>query len=263
MSEPLLLERRDDAAWLILDRPDARNALSRELIAALTRAVDALGAELAANAAAVRAVVVTGRGTAFCAGADLKERLGMSREETRELLSELGDLMDGLAALPVPIIAAINGPALGGGLELALACDLRVAARGATLGLPEAHLGIIPGAGGTQRLTRLVGPALAKEMIFTGGRIDAETAQALGVVNHVVDAPELPQQVALLLQRLGAVAPLAVREAKRAIDDGQGLPLRTALALERRCYDVVLETADRDEGLRAFAEKRPPIYRGK
>jgi methylglutaconyl-CoA hydratase len=259
---PILVEeRRGAAVWLTLSRPGAANALSRAL-------VRELGARLAAVPSTIsselRAVVLTGgSGRAFSAGADLKERLTMSRDDTRAFLDELGAVVDVLAALPVPTIAAINGAALGGGLELALACDVRLAAEAAELGLPEARLGIIPGAGGTQRLARVVGVARAKELILTGRRIDAATAREWGLVSRVMPAVELAAATERMVEEIAACGPLAVAEAMAAIDGGAALPLGEGLALERRRYEVVLASADRDEGLRAFAEKRPPVFQGR
>ena len=244
--------------WLTLSRPEAANALSRPLIDELSTAIGGLSED-----SAVRAVVITGAGKAFCGGADLKERLAMSADETRAFLDELGGLLSTLSSLSCPVIAAINGSAYGGGLELALACDLRLAAETAMMGLVEVRLGIIPGAGGTQRLARLVGVARTKELIFTGRRFDARAAERMGVVNAVVPLDELEEAVAELVEEIAAGAPLAVARAKAAIDGGIALTLAGGLALERRCYEVVLGSADRNEGLRAFAEKRAPSFEGK
>jgi methylglutaconyl-CoA hydratase len=255
----VLVERRGAIAWLILNRPDAANALSRALVAALR-------AELAALAGQpeLTAVVLTGAGEkAFCAGADLKERLGMTLDETRAFLDELGALVQTIENFPRPVIAALSGAAFGGGLEIALACDLRLADESATMGLSEVRLGIIPGAGGTQRLSRLCGIATAKELILTGRRIDAHAALNLGLVSQVVAKSELRAAVAALCSELAAAGPLALAAAKRAIDAGFGKPMHEALAIERACYEGVLGSQDRNEGLRAFAEKRPPRYQGK
>jgi len=261
----ITVERRGDAAWLTLARPGAMNALSRGLVGDLGAAVRALRAD----AAPPRALVVTGGGErAFCAGADLKERRAMSLDDTRAFLTLLNATLNELAAFPAPVIAAINGVAFGGGLELALACDLRVAAARAELGLLETRLGIIPGAGGTQRLARIAGVAVAKELILTGRRISAARALELGVVNQVVDAEagKLVAAVDALVAEIAACGPLAVAQAKRAIDGGWGaaaLPLPDGLALERASYEVVLASEDRVEGLAAFGEKRPPVYKGR
>jgi enoyl-CoA hydratase/carnithine racemase len=256
---PLLtVERRGSAAWLTLSRPEAANALSRALVGELSTAVGRIEGD-----PSVRAVVITGAGHAFCAGADLRERRGMTAEDTLVFLDELGGTLSMLAALPCPVIAALNGAAFGGGLELALACDMRIAAEGVMMGLIETRLGIIPGAGGTQRLSRIVGVAHAKELILTGRRFDAATAWNMGLVTQVVPAVDLHRAATLLVNEIGVCGPLAVAQAKAAIDGGIALTLAGGLALERRCYEVVLASQDRDEGLRAFAEKREPIFQGK
>jgi methylglutaconyl-CoA hydratase len=256
---PVLVDVRDGVGFLTLNRPAAANALSVALVRALAEALARLRHD-----AAVRAVVLTGAGErAFCAGADLKERRAMSLDETRTFLGELGAVADGLAAFPRPVLAAINGAAFGGGLELALACDVRLAADSAELGLVETRLGIIPGAGGTQRLARVAGVAVAKELVFTGRRLGAARARELGVVSHVVPAAELVAAAATLAAEMAASGPLAVAQAKRAIDGGLEGSLAEGLALERACYDVVLTSEDRNEGLAAFAEKRPPAFKGR
>ncbi len=247
------VEERGLARWIVMDRPDARNAFSRALVDDLRAAV--------ADARSARLVAITGAGDkAFSAGADLKERKGMSREETVRFLGDLNSLMNEVAALPGLTVAAVNGAAFGGGLELALACDVRVAAATAQLGLTEVTLGIIPGAGGTQRLARLVGPARAKELIALGRRMTAAEALRFGVVGEVGDLGAI---VARFAEEIARAAPLAVAAAKRAIDEGAHLALADGLAVERRCYESTLATEDRAEGLAAFAEKRPPRFTGR
>lgn len=258
----VIVERCGSTAWLTLNRPRVANALSRGMVATLRAELANLAD--AATLAELTSVVLTGiAGKVFCAGADLKERLTLSVEETRRYLDDLGALVNAIADFPRPVLAAISGPALGGGLELALACDLRIAEAGASLGLAEVRLGIIPGAGGTQRLSRLCGLAAAKELVLTGRRIDASRALALGLVSEVVPVGELRAAATRIADELAAAGPIALAQAKRALDHGLGLPLGDALALERRCYEVVLASEDRDEGLRAFAEKRPPRFRGR
>jgi enoyl-CoA hydratase/carnithine racemase len=255
----ITVEQRAGAAWITLNRPSAMNALSRQMLIELAAAIRALRAD-----PAVRVVVVTGAGDkAFCAGADLKERRTMSLDETRAFLIELNALLDEVTKFPAPVIAAINGAAFGGGLELALACDFRLAAESAEMGLPEVRLGIIPGAGGTQRLARIAGVPVAKELILTGRRISAHRAFELGVVSLVVAPGELIAAVERLAAEIAECAPLAVSEAKHAIDVGPSLTIADALALEHACYEVVLASEDRDEGLAAFAEKRAPVFKGK
>jgi enoyl-CoA hydratase/carnithine racemase len=175
-------------------------------------------------------------------------------------LGDLNALMNEVAALPGLTVAAVNGAAFGGGCELALSCDLRVMAPEAQIGLTEVTLGIIPGAGGTQRLARLLGPAKAKELILLGKRLSAAEALAAGLASQVGDPAAI---VARLAQEIEGAAPLAVAAAKRAIDEGIALPLAGGLAVERRCYETTLDTEDRREGLAAFAEKRKPVYRGR
>jgi methylglutaconyl-CoA hydratase len=254
------VERDGRVAWVTLDRAEAANALSKALVADLDATLQAFAHE----DEPLPVLVVTGAGEkAFCAGADLKERRAMSLDETRSFLRDLNAAVDALAAYPQPVIAALNGAAYGGGLELALACDIRIAAQGIELGLPEVRLGIIPGAGGTQRLARACGLAVAKELILTGRRIDAARAEALGLVSAVVPAAELRAEALRWATELATAGPLAVAQAKAAIDEGWGQPLDAALAVERARYDVVLTSEDRNEGLRAFAEKRKPNFTGK
>jgi methylglutaconyl-CoA hydratase len=257
MASTVRVERDGRIAWVTLDRPDAANALSQALVRDLAAALAQLRAD-------PPVVILTGAGEkAFCAGADLKERRAMSLDETRTFLKDLNDTVDALAAFPQPVIAALNGAAYGGGLELALACDLRIAAQGIEVGLPEVRLGIIPGAGGTQRLSRLCGLAVAKELILTGRRIDAARAQSLGLFSAVVPPAELRAEALRWATELAQGGPLAVAQAKRALDEGWGQPMVAALAVERACYEVVLASEDRNEGLRAFAEKRKPSFTGK
>lgn len=258
--EPLLVERRDGLAILTLNRPDRRNALSRELLARLGE----VGATLAVDPS-VRAVVVTGAGDrAFCAGADLKERQQMSHAEIRTQLVRYETQLGWLAAPRFPTVAALNGAALGGGLELALCCDLRVAVRSAELGLPETSLAIIPAAGGTQRLVRVLGEARAKELILLARRVSASEALQMGLVHRVVDDPSsLLSETLSLIQPILDGAPIAQRAALEAIAAASDLPLTEGLAFERQCYEACLTSEDRREALRAFAEKRRPKFTGK
>jgi enoyl-CoA hydratase/carnithine racemase len=258
----VLIERRGRAAWLRLNRGEAANALSRALVAELHTAID----RLAKNAEVdqlTAVVLASADGRAFCAGADLKERLAMSLDEAREFLDALGALVQAIADFPRPVIAALSGSTMGGGLEIALACDFRIAHESAGMGLSEVRLGIIPGAGGTQRLARVCGISVAKELILTGRRITAAEALRLGVVSQMVSGADLEKAIEALCLELASAAPLAVAAAKRAIDRGYDNPMPEALKIERACYESVLATDDRNEGLRAFAEKRPPRFQGK
>jgi methylglutaconyl-CoA hydratase len=258
----VLVERRGRAAFVTLNRADAANALSKALVSSLEAVFKEL-AGLLKQGDDLRVVVLTGTGKAFSAGADLKERRAMTLEQTWGFLDELNRLMNLVAAFPRPVVAAINGAAFGGGLELALACDIRIAADTAELGLTEVKLGIIPGAGGTQRLARIASAAAAKELILTGRRVRAQRAYALGILSEVVPAEDLAAAAAKLADEIAAAGPLALAAAKRAIDGGDGLPLAEGLALEAACYEEVLASDDRNEGLAAFAEKRPPDFKGK
>ncbi|XP_040466703.1 enoyl-CoA hydratase domain-containing protein 2, mitochondrial isoform X1 [Falco naumanni] len=203
----------------------------------------------------------------FCAGADLKERAKMDDEEVGYFVKRLRNLMDEIAALPVPTIAAIDGYALGGGLELALACDLRVAASSAKMGLIEATRGLLPGAGGTQRLPRCVGIGLAKELIFTGRQIDGEQAASVGLVNHAVpqnsEGDAAYQRALTLAEEILPQAPFAVKMGKLAINRGMEVDIASGMAIEGMCYAQNIPTRDRQEGMAAFREKRPPRFIGK
>jgi len=256
----ITLTRSGSAAIVTLNRPDRRNALNRAAVLDLGR----LGRELSADPG-VRATLVTGAGErAFCAGADLKEREGMSEAEVREMLDLYRSELAWLGSAPFLVVAALNGPALGGGLEVALACDLRTAAQNAVLGLPETSLGIIPGAGGTQRLPRLVGVPRALELVLVGRRLNAEEALAWGLVNRVAPAGSalVDDTLAWLAPVLDG-APLAMRAALEAVRAATSLPLEAGLDAERRAYELCLTSDDRREALRAFAEKRPPVFRGR
>ncbi|HEY1100087.1 MAG TPA: enoyl-CoA hydratase-related protein, partial [Myxococcota bacterium] len=208
-------------------------------------------------------LIIAGNDKAFCAGADLKERKGMSPTEVRAFLRRIKGIMDLVERVPMPTIAAIEGVAFGGGCELALACDMRVLGKGATIGLTECALGIIPGAGGTQRLPRLIGPAKAKELIFTARKLDADAALAVGLANHVVAAGNALARALELANEIAGTAPIAVEAAKAAIDGGLSTGISEGLLLEARAYEVTLYTEDRKEALAAFAEKRKPVFHGR
>lgn len=242
---------------LVLDKPPV-NALGRELVDDLLAASAAL-----ARDGEARCVVVRSAGKHFCAGADLKERQGMSLDDVRAFVPRLAAACNALADLPMPTVAAVHGTAAGGGCELALACDFRILADDATIGLRETALAILPGAGGTQRLPRLAGPAVAKRWIFTARMQTAAEALADGVAQQVVPAAGLEAGALALAGEIAANGPVAVRLAKQAVDAGDGLPLPRALTLEWECYQGVLGTRDREEALAAFAEKRPPRFEGR
>jgi len=250
----------DDLCTLKICRGKSLNAINRQLLRDLSRELDSI-----ARTPKVRAVIITSEGeTAFCAGADLKERKGMTLDETREFVTTIGQVFRQLELTPVPTIAVMNGVAFGGGLELALACDFRVAVANARMGLTECQLGIIPGAGGTQRLPRLIGPSKAAEMIFTAKVVDAYLAQQLGLVNYVEHSVKSALDRAEdIVKGIKRCAPLSVRAAKAAMQKGADMTMDDALKEEYRNYATLIETEDRVEGLRAFAEKRKPVFVGR
>ena len=255
----ILVEQRGSALWITLNRPDVRNALSRAVNLELQQLATSL-----ATRGDVRAVVITGAGDkAFCAGADLKERRGVPAAESGSFIDAISGAINRIGELRKPTICALNGSAYGVGLELALACDLRIAVAGIELGLTEVRLGIMPGAGGTQRLPRLIGEARAKEMILLGRKIPVARALEIGLVNQVVARDGLRAAVDAICTEIETCAPLSVGSAKSAIERGYGRSLEDGLVIERECYDVTLVSADRDEGLAAFAEGRPPRYQGR
>ncbi len=261
MSEEVIVsERRGRIAVWTINRAARSNALSREVLLEFGKLARATVAD-----PAVRAIVITGSGDkAFCAGADLKERQGMTENDIRVQVELYRSELGPLDRSPKPVIAALNGVALGGGLELALVCDLRVAIDTAVLALPETTLGIIPGAGGTQRLTRLVGAARAKEMILLGRRISAEQALEWGLVNRVVPkGTALIDDVLAWIEPITDGAPLAQAAALEAIDRADDTSLEMGLELEKVSYDKVLVSEDRREALVAFAEKRKPEFKGR
>lgn len=248
----------DGICTITLNRPDQLNALNGELVDFLWHTFYELAYE-----DDVRVVILTGSTEkAFCVGADLKERKTMTPLQVRKRIDDYGRCFAAIEQLPKPVICAINGYAFGGGLELALTADLRIMREDTRIGLTELKLGIIPGAGGTQRLPRLIGQARAKEMIFTAARIDGPQALAWGVVNHITSAQELiPKARALATQMLDC-APIAMAQAKLAIDAGMQTDLETGLRLESRAYAVTIPTQDRIEGLEAFAQGRKPQFKG-
>lgn len=253
------LELRESSALIRLARPEKLNALTRHMKQELRRML----AELAENRD-VRAVIITGAGgRAFCAGTDIADLAQLEEDNAKEFAEEGQQLAERLEHLPVPVIAAINGIAAGGGTELALGCHLRLASRNAQFSLPEIKLGIIPGYGGTQRLIRAIGAGRAFEMILTGKSISAEEAERLGLINRVVEPERLMAEAESLALQIAQFSPLAIRAALQAIVHGRELPLDKGLALERELFGPLFATADTREGTRAFLEKRKPTFRGR
>lgn len=264
----VLVEKGDGLAWIKLNRLSVHNCLSREVLNSIIKAAFELACD-----PQVRVVAIIGAGAkVFCAGADLTERKTMTEGETLDYLALIQKTMKALESMPQPVIAAINGSAFGGGTELALACDLRVMMSGAQLRLTEVKLGIIPGAGGTQRLPRLIGKSKAKEMILTAAPLSAQAGLELGLIHRVVTDDgaldengfmvPLMNEVKVWAQEIKKAAPLSLAQAKFAIDQGFDRDLESGLALETSCYLKLLNTRDRLEGLKAFAEKRDPEYKG-
>jgi len=255
----LLVEEKDGIAVLTLNRPQVMNSFSVALLHSLKEQVDAL--KFDNN---VRVVIITGAGQkAFCAGADLKERTTFDELQVKEFIFTIRNLFTAIEYLNKPVIAAINGVALGGGTELALACDIRIAAMNASMGLTETRLAIIPGAGGTQRLPRLIGRGKAKELIFTGRRVDAREALEIGLVNQICDPESLLEECQKMAAMICETGPIAIEQAKYAINYGLETDLNTGLGIESNAYWVTIPTEDRLEGLAAFQEKRKPVYKGR
>jgi len=258
VGDPVLSERRGAVALLTLSRPEVLNALDRATLECLRGAL----AELARDAG-LRAVVVTGSGRAFAAGADIAEMRALDAPQA-EAFSRLGhEAFAALEALPVPTVAAVNGFALGGGCELACACDWIYASNRARFGQPEVGLGLLPGFGGTSRLLRRVGAGWAKELVLGGEPIDAETALRIGLANRLFEPEQLVEAALAAAEKIAAKGPLAVAYAKRVIQEGQDADQRVAHALEQKSFGLVFATEDRAEGMDAFLEKRPPRFRGR
>lgn len=244
-------------ATVKINRPEALNALNSVLVRELVAALDSLEAD-----DSVRCVVLTGSDKAFCAGADIKEMAGLSAAEIGKA-DHLGPVWDRAASFEKPLIAALSGYTLGGGLELAMCCDIIIASEGTKLGQPEINIGIIPGGGGTQRLPRAVGKYKAMEMILTGATISAEEAKALGLVNRIVPPGKYLEEATKLASEIASKAPIAVRSAKKAIAASQEMGLSAGLELGLTLFYDLFDTADKKEGMSAFLEKRKPNFVGK
>jgi enoyl-CoA hydratase/carnithine racemase len=264
MTEILLQERVEDGILILtLNRPEAMNCFNSDLLAALADTIREADFDME-----LRCIVITGaagedgKKTSFSTGADLKERRTMSPDQVRRFIFTIRNTFTAVEQVRIPVIAALNGFAFGGGMELALACDLRIAASNAVMGLTETSFAIIPGAGGTQRLPRIIGVARAKELIFTARRIDAKTALEIGLVNKVVEPDQLIPAALEMAREIAKNGPVGVAQAKFAINYGIDASLGVALPLESKAYEVTIPTRDRQEALAAFAEKRRPVFRG-
>jgi len=253
----ILCEQRKGALWITLRRPRAMNAITPEIVSGINAALDE--AELDTD---IKAVVITGIGPAFCTGADLKFIQGQAAEAISAFLKSVLAMMDRLETFPRPVIAAINGIAVAGGLELVLCCDLVIAARSAKLGDAHANYGLLPGGGGSVRLPRKIGATRAKYLLYTGEFVAAEVLREAGLVNEVVDDADLVAATDRLVEKIASKSPLVLRRLKTLVDDGLEQPRTTALRLELLASEVHAGSQDMKEGLAAFAEKRKPRFVG-
>ena len=257
--ENLLYEQKGSVGVIILNRVEKMNALNAQLLSELSELL-----ENCANDDSIRALIITGSGKAFCAGGDI------SRDDAGDPLGTFikfscltRDTLHQVETCKKPVIAAINGYAFGGGIELALCCDLRVASEKAKMGMTEVKLGVVPGAGGTQRLPRLIGMAMAKQLMYTGGIIDGTEAYRIGLVNIVTPPEECLNKALQLAEEIASMAPLAVQASKKCINMSMQVDLESGLSYEAECVRGVFTSADRLEGGNAFREKRPPVWKGR
>jgi len=255
----LFVEEEDGIVLLTLNRPEVMNSLNFPLLRTLREKIESFRFR-----SDIRVIIITGEGNkAFCSGADLKERATLSPDQVKEYIYTIRNLFTFIEQLNKPVIAAVNGIALGGGTELALASDIRFASMNASMGLTETRLAIIPGAGGTQRLPRLVGKGKAKELIFTGRRVGAQEALDIGLVNKICEQKDLLSECKEMAAMICETGPIAIEQAKYAINYGLETDIHTGLAIESNAYWVCIPTEDRLEGLAAFKEKRKPVFKGK
>lgn len=257
--ETLIYKQQEHLAFVTLNRPLAMNAFNYDLLAELGQVVESIRIN-----PDIRVVIFTGAGDkSFSVGADLKERKTLTEQRVKRNLYKIGEVFSAIENLPQPTIAMINGYAFGGGTELALACDFRFAADDVTLGLTETSLGIIPGAGGTQRLPRLIGEAKALELILTAKRLNADEALTYGLLTKIEKRDELLAKTVAFAELMLANGPIALQQAKFAIKHGMNTDLQTGLYIERKAYEITIPTEDRIEALNAFSEKRKPNFTGR
>jgi enoyl-CoA hydratase len=251
----IVLEIKDNVGVVKMNRPDAMNALNDQTLSELKEAISQLKDD-----DAVRVIIITGEGKAFVAGADIAEMKDMTAEQAEEFSRTGQKVFNRIAKIKKPVIAAVNGFALGGGCELAMACDIRVASEKAKLGQPEVNLGVIPGFAGTQRLSRLVGPAKAKELIFTADMVDAQTAHSIGLVNQVVPAEQLMDACMEMAKKIASKGPKAVRLAKKVVNEGVEEKLEKGSEYETHEFGECFASGEAKEGMSAFLEKRKPNW---
>ncbi|AEB94394.1 3-hydroxypropionyl-CoA dehydratase [Metallosphaera cuprina] len=256
--ETLETKKEGNLFWITLNRPDKLNALNSKLLEELNRAVSEGESD-----PEVRVIIITGKGKAFCAGADITQFNQLSPTDAWRFSKRGREVMDKIESLSKPTIAMINGYALGGGLELALSCDIRIAAEEAQLGLPEINLGIYPGYGGTQRLTRIVGKGRALEIMMTGDRLSGKDAERYGLVNRVTPLSNLEQETRKLAEKIARKSPVSLALIKEVVNKGLDSPLASGLSLESIGWGVIFSTEDKKEGVNAFLEKREPNFKGK
>lgn len=257
--ETIIYEQRGNLAIVTLHRPEGLNAFNYDMIAELGNITEAIRIN-----PDIRVVIFTGSGErSFSVGADLKERKNLTDSQVKRNLYKIGEVFTAIENLPQPTIAMINGFAFGGGIELALSCDFRIAAKSAKMGLTETSLAIIPGAGGTQRLPRLIGETKALELILTARRLHAVEAFDYGMLTKVVEDDELSEATIAFANEMLKNGPIALQQAKFAVKHGMNVDLQTGLSIERKAYELTIPTEDRIEALTAFAEKRAPEFKGK
>lgn len=257
--ETIHYEQKGHLAIVTLNRPEAMNAFNYDMLVDLGNITESIRIN-----PDIRVVIFTGSGDrAFSVGADLKERKTLTDQQVKRNINKIGEVFTSVENLPQPTIAMMNGFAFGGGTELALACDFRISADTALMGLTETGLAIIPGAGGTQRLPRLIGEAKALELILTAKRITASEALSYGMVTKIAPAEQLEATTYEFAEAMLANGPIALQQAKFAIKHGMNVDLQTGLAIERKAYEITIPTEDRIEALNAFAEKRKPVFQGK
>jgi enoyl-CoA hydratase len=250
-------EKGEGIGIIKLNRPQRMNALSNEFLKELDLLIDDIKKD-----DEVRVLIITGDEKFFAVGADINELAGVITPQDAHLI-EASSILNKLENLEKPVIAAVSGPALGGGCELALACDIRIASENAIFGQPEIKIGVIPGGGGTQRLSRLIGLGKAKELLYTGDSIDAQEAYRIGLVNKLVPVESLMDEAKKMALKLLRQPGFALKIIKMVVNDGINMDLRSALAYEARCFEILFSTEDQKEGMRAFMERRKPIFKGR